>query len=131
MTKRTQGFTVVELLIAIVFLVVATSLVFVQHSSLAASGRDDQRKAAINAIYYSLEDVFYKQNGYYPAKIDATVLTSMDPALFTDPDDVKFGDPGSEYRYETTDCTDNKCQGYTLHASLEKEAEYTKKSLAH
>jgi general secretion pathway protein G len=131
MTKHTHGFTVVELIIAIVFLGIVTSLVIVQQASLAAGSRDDQRKTAINAMYYSLEEVFYKQNGFYPAKIDATVLTSMDPKLFTDPNEIKLGESTSDYRYETTDCTNNQCKNYTLSATLEKEAEYVKKNRNH
>jgi type II secretory pathway pseudopilin PulG len=131
MTERTHGFTVIELIIAIVFLGIVTTLVIIQQGSLAAGSRDDQRKTAINAMYYSLEDVFYKQNGFYPAKINASVLTSMDPTLFTDPNGIKFGESGSDYRYETADCTNNQCKNFTLHASLEKEAEYVKKNRSH
>jgi len=126
MRQSQKGFTVIELIVAVVFLVTAGVLVAMQQSSLAATHRDTQRKAAINAIYYSLENVFYKQNGYYPVAIDETVLPSVDPELFLDPNDIKLGESPSDYRYETAQCTNDRCQKFILHAALEKEAEYTK-----
>ena len=69
--KRTQsGFTVIELIIVIVFLSAATILLLIQRGNLEAADRDDKRKTAINAMYYNLEEVFYAKNGYYPATID-------------------------------------------------------------
>ncbi|MDX2776557.1 type II secretion system protein [Streptomyces caniscabiei] len=125
--KRTQsGFTVIELIIVIIFLSAATILLFIQRGNLEAADRDDKRKTAINAMYYNLEEVFYAKNGYYPATIDEKKLPAMDPALFTDPYGNKIGTSESEYRYEATGCTNDKCKGYTLRADLEKEDDFVK-----
>ena len=43
--------------------------------------RDEQRKEALNAMYYALEEGFYAKNGYYPEKISEENLTVMDPSL--------------------------------------------------
>jgi type II secretory pathway pseudopilin PulG len=126
--KRAQGFTVIEVIIVVVFLGFAATLLLMQRSDLAASQRDNQRKTAINAMYYNLEEVFHAKNGYYPSKIDSSVLTAMDPALFTDPDDTKMGDTGAEYHYDASNCQNSQCQSYKLTADMEKEATYTKKS---
>lgn len=126
MRQSQKGFTVIELVVAVVFLIIAGVLVAMQQSSLAATHRDTQRKTAINAMYYSLENVFYKQNGYYPTTINETVLPSVDPELFLDPIDIKIGESSSDYRYETAHCINDRCQKFTLHAALEKEAEYIK-----
>jgi general secretion pathway protein G len=128
MKRFNSGFTVIELIVAIVFITIVASLVIMQQASLAASSRDTSRKTAINAMYYSLEDAFHQQKGYYPEKIDSSNLTSMDPALFVDPNGVKLGDASSNYRYETINCTNGRCTGYTLRADLEKEADYIKTS---
>lgn len=126
--KREHGFTVIEIIVVIVLLGIATTFLFIQKNNLAAAHRDTERKTAINAMYYNLEEVFYEKNGFYPSKIDSKTLRAMDPALFTDPDGVKMNDADSEYRYESANCTNDKCKSYTLRADLEKEADYVKTS---
>lgn len=128
MIKHSRGFTVIELLVIVVVLGVASVLFFMQKSNLEITARDQQRKTAINAMYYSLEEVFYKTNKYYPVAISSTGLPSVDPALFTDPTGVKLGEANSNYRYEPTNCTDNKCKSYTLRTTLENEADFIKES---
>jgi len=128
MIKRTDGFTVIELLVIVVVLGAASILFFVQKGNLEISARDQQRKTAINAMYYSLEEVFYKANSFYPTTIDETNLPSVDPALFTDPTGVKIGQAASNYRYEPVNCTVSKCKSYTLRSTLENEADFVKES---
>lgn len=129
MNKRTRGFTVVEILFIVLVLGIACVLFFLQKDSVSSVARDDQRKTSINAIYYSLEEVFYKNNAYYPASIDETVLPSVDPDLFTDPSGVKLGESDSSYRYEPVNCTDSKCGAYTLRATLENEDDFIKTNI--
>lgn len=125
--KRTSGFTVLELLVIIVVLAVGSWLFFSEKSRVDAVQRDSQRKIAINAMYYNLEEVFYEKNRYYPANIDSKTLRAMDPGLFTDPLGVKLGEEGADYRYTGKDCTtNNHCKGYELRSSLEREADYIK-----
>lgn len=124
--KRESGFTVIEILTVILFLSLATVLLFIQKANLEASQRDHTRKTAINAMYYSLEEVFFEKNGYYPSRIDSKTLRSMDPELFTDPDGIKMNEADSSYRYEGLNCDNEKCKAYKLTASLEKEAAYEK-----
>jgi type II secretory pathway pseudopilin PulG len=126
--KRSHGFTVIEVIVVALFLSVATVVLFIQKNHLATTQRDDQRKTAINAMYYSLEEVFFAKNGYYPSEINDKVLPSVDPALFTDPNGVKLGDKNANYRYEGSNCDNDKCKGYSLRADLEKEADYVKKN---
>lgn len=129
--KRTQGFTVIELIVVILFLASATVLLFMQRNSLVATDRDKQRKTAINAMYYNLEEVFFAKNGYYPATVDSKKLTAMDPDLFKDPDGKALGTSESDYRYDGVSCDNDKCQGYTLRADLEKEDDYVKTNRDH
>lgn len=126
--KRSHGFTVIEIIVVILFLSFATVLLLVQKNHLAAAQRDDRRKTAINAMYYDLEEVFFEANGYYPAKIDSKTLRAVDPNLFIDPNGIKMNDQDSNYRYTGNNCDNDKCKGYVLSAELEKEATYTKKN---
>ena len=124
--KRKDGFTVIELVIVVAFLGIASVMLLSQRANLVATHRDDQRKASISAMYYNLEEVYFAKNGYYPTSIDAETLPAMDPELFTDPSSFKLGDPESNYRYEASQCTDEKCQKYSLRSSLEREADFIK-----
>lgn len=126
--KSSRGFTVIELLIVVAFFAAASILFFVQKNHVELAARDDARKTAINAMYYSLEEVYYKQHGSYPRTINADTLPSVDPDLFKDPNGVKIGESDSDYRYEGLDCNGDSCKSYTLRADLETEADFVKSS---
>ncbi len=132
--SRSSGFTVIELIVVIVIISAATLLFFFQKNNLQTANLDERRKTAVNSIYYSLEEVFYAKNGYYPAEISSSNLSSVDPALLTDTNGVKIDDKEKsiipyEYVYQPLGCDmDGKCKGYTLRTSLINEGEYVKKS---
>jgi Tfp pilus assembly protein PilE len=126
--KRSQGFTVIEVIVVAAFLGLAAVLLLMQRSDLAASQRDNQRKTAINAMYYNLEEVYHAKNGYYPSKIDENTLVAMDPDLFTDPKGTVINSTEAEYHYDASNCQNNQCKSYKLTAEMEKEATYVKKS---
>ena len=91
-----------------------------------AMERDKDRKIAINAMYYALEEGFYPEHGYYPEEISEENIKVIDPALWTDPFGVNLGDLGSSYSYQAANCENGKCKEYVLKADLEKEDTYTK-----
>ncbi|MBQ3348215.1 type II secretion system protein [Candidatus Saccharibacteria bacterium] len=126
--KSKSGFTIIELIIVAVFGSLLFILFFVQKSNLDAFSRDEARKTAINAMYYALENSFYKQNGYYPETISEENITVIDPALWTDPLGFNLGDALSSYHYEPANCNQGQCKEYTLKADLEKESTYIKTS---
>ena len=128
MNTAKQGFTVIELLVVCTFACLLLIFFFVQKSNVDAMNRDDQRKTAINAMYYALEEGFFAENGYYPESISEENLKVIDPALLTDPSGINLGTEGSSYSYEPANCKNGKCKEYTLRATLEKEDIYTKKN---
>ena len=121
-----KGFTVLELIIVAVFASLLLILFFVQKSNIDAMDRDEQRKTAINAMYYALEENYYKDHGYYPESISEENIKVIDPALWTDPFGINLGVAGSSYSYDPANCKDGKCKEYTLKAALEKEDDYVK-----
>lgn len=127
-TSRQHGFTILELLIAIAFVLVAGTVFYVQKRDLEVQARDSDRKTAINTMYYNLEDVFYAANKFYPQKLTADQLKGIDPTILKDPEGVAIGEQNSDYSYEAKDCTEGKCKSYTLRANLEHEADYVKSS---
>ncbi len=127
--KTRKAFTVLELILAIVFVGIFVVLFFLQKQSVEAMNRDEKRKVSINAMYYALEEGYYTEHKYYPENIEnAETLPWIDPNLFTDPLGINIWDDGGNFSYEATNCTDGKCKSYTLRATLEKEADYIKTS---
>ncbi len=121
-----KGFTVLEIIIVGVFATLLLVLFFVQKTNMDAMERDEDRKTAINAMYYALEESFYPEHKYYPEFISEENIKVIDPELWTDPSGVNLGTMGSSYSYEAANCKDGKCKEYTLKAELEKEDTYTK-----
>ena len=127
--KVRKGFTVVELLLCIVFVGIFLVLFFFQKVNADAMDRDEKRKIASNAIYYALEEGYYADNGYYPEKIEKSEdLRWIDPNLFTDPYGSLLWEEGSNYSYEAKNCEDGKCKSYELRSTMEKEEDYVKTS---
>lgn len=126
MTKHSHGFTVIEILFVSLIAIAASILFFVQKNNLEIVASDNTKKASINAMYYSLEEVFYQTNKYYPQSISSDNLKSVDPSIFTDPNGIKINTAGSAYTYSATNCQDNKCKSYTLKTTLQNEADYKK-----
>ena len=129
--QRQRGFTVLELIIAVIFLLAAGTIFFIQKRDLEVANRDSQRKTAINAIYYNLEYIYYPANSGYPEHLTADGLKGLDPAQLKDPNGKAVGDQGSDYSYTPKDCQNNLCKSYSLTANLENEADYTKTSMTH
>ena len=128
MKHTSRGFTVIELLIVVAILAAASIIFFVQKNGIEIAARDEQRKTAINAMYYSVEEVYFKQNGFYPRTLDGTTIPSVDVALLSDPKGVKIGESDSDYRYEVSDCDGDKCKRYTLRTTLENEDDFVRTS---
>lgn len=128
MLSKKRGFTIPELLVVIGFVTLLLILFFVQKKNADAMERDDRRKIAINAMYYALEEGFYADKNYYPEEISESVLTVIDPELFTDPNGFYINDGFGSYFYEPTNCKDGKCKSYTLRAELEKEDDFIKRN---
>jgi prepilin-type N-terminal cleavage/methylation domain-containing protein len=124
--KSSRGFTVIELLIVVAVLALASVIFFIQKQNIETANRDDARRTSINAIYYSLEEVYKDENGSYPRTVSAEILPSVDPALFEDPNGIEIGLGESDFRYEPTNCNENACSGYTLRSTLEQEDDYVK-----
>lgn len=126
--QKQRGFTVLELIIAIVFLLAAATIFYIQKRDLEIVHRDSARKTAMNDIYYNLEDVYYAANQGYPEVLAADKLKGVNPDSLKDPSGKAVGEYGSNYRYEPKDCQDGKCRSYTLTADLENEVDFVKTS---
>lgn len=125
---RQRGFTVIEIIVAALFLLIAGTAAYFQLQKFNTEQTNNQKKVAINAIYYSLEEGFFPANNYYPEHISDDTLPTMDPELLKDPEGVTLGEADSAYRYEPTNCQDGKCKAYTLRATLKNEDDFVKEN---
>ncbi len=126
--NKQKGFTVIELIVVAMFLIAAGIVLLFQWQKVERENLNNQKKTAINAMYYSLEESFYKNNGYYPEQLSAEALKTMDPELLKDPYGLSIGETDSDYRYEPADCQNGKCKKYTLRALLDGEEDFVKTS---
>ncbi|MBR2710704.1 type II secretion system protein [Candidatus Saccharibacteria bacterium] len=127
MTNK-KGFTILEIVIVVIFASLFFIIFFMQKANLDAMYRDETRKTAINAMYYALEKDFYPKNGYYPEYISKENISVIDPNLWTDPSGYQLGEPESSYSYQPANCSQGQCQEFILKANLEKEDSYIKTS---
>ncbi len=126
--KRSNGFTIIELFFALVLIAAIGVIAVIEKNNIDSSNRDRERKTAINAIYYGLKEGYFKENKSYPASISSKNLPYVDPNSFKDPSGVLVGKANSDYHYQATNCTGEKCQDFTISAKLEKESDYKKSS---
>ena len=127
--KSKFGFSLPEITIILAFLALVAIFVTVNVLDYSAFARDNTRKSDINAIYYALENVYFKSHNYYPETISPDILTVVDPSAFTDPSGLTLGSIGSQYFYEPGNCHQGQCQEFKLWAHLEKEPTYLKTHL--
>ncbi|HET7629910.1 MAG TPA: hypothetical protein VFK03_00910, partial [Candidatus Saccharimonadales bacterium] len=83
--RKAQGFTVVEVIFVIIVLLVAGLVFWHQKNVISGKDRDLNRKTAINAISYSLDNVYFAKNHYYPESLTDKTFTVIDPELLKDP----------------------------------------------
>ena len=70
MNKGRQGFTLIEILIAVAIISILASVVLVGLGPTQQSGRDARRLSDLHEIQTSLE-LFYNKCGYYPGSLNA------------------------------------------------------------
>lgn len=140
--KRSEGFTIVELLIVIVVIGILATLVIVTFTGIQQKARDSQRQTDINAINNSLA-AYYAQNGSYPTvaalndpSFRSANLKGLDPEALLAPNSTTAISAAAattaKYQYDPSGCsgtaTTDTCTGYTLSALLEGGSPFTKQS---
>lgn len=73
--RKQKGFTIVELLIVIVVIAILATISIVMYRGIQERGRDSQRESDVAVITKALE-MYYIDNGRYPAGSGSTVINS-------------------------------------------------------
>ncbi len=136
--KRSQGFTIVELLIVIVVIGILALLVITTYSGIQQKARNAKRQTDVQSIQTQLE-AFFGQNGYYPSLTDlnsaswlSSNMKSLDQNALIDPSNptqsktLLTSPAAKSYSYAVTDSSGNSCEStdtdcakYTLTATYE------------
>jgi len=157
LSRKNQGFTIVELLIVIVVIGILVGLVYVTFTGVTQKRRNSERQTDIGALNAHIE-AFYAQTDNYPtfaqlndASWRGTNMKGLNPDALVDPKGgtITSTPPGANtfhYSYTPTqssggsatacssadvDTNDTACDTYTLQANLEGSTQpnaYTKQS---
>ena len=71
MTRQKSGFTIVELMIAVVIIAILSAVAVVMYTKIQGDARDSQRATRVSIIAGALEK-YYGKNGEYPSCADMT-----------------------------------------------------------
>lgn len=142
--KRSEGFTIVELLIVIIIIGILSALVIVTFTGIQQKGRNSERQTDLNAISSHIA-AYHAENGSFPtlANLQSASWVSdnlkglpaealNDPRATADTKGLAATASPTQYGYACVLVGEDACGGYTLSAKLEGKtgdaANYTKKS---
>lgn len=156
-TKRSSGFTIIELMVVVIIIGILSTLVITTYSGVQVKNRNADRQASIATLQAKLE-TYYAQHNKYPTLAEVnnkawqkanlkgvsdkdlrdpswntetnTCVANSDRAVFS-------SQPAKNcYSYQVTtsegatcDNKDDLCAQYTLTAQLEGGGKYVKSSL--
>lgn len=122
--KRKQGFTLIEVLVAVTIVAVLTAAGVISYSSVNKRSRDAKRKSDIEQLRSALE-MYRTDYSYYPKvnTVNFNNVSNLDPLLVSDylpgiPTDPQVSGTVF-YRYKATDPSGGQYYGYCLCAKLE------------
>lgn len=147
LTRKQQGFTIVELLIVIVVIGILAALVITTFTGIQQKARNTERTTDIKAIHGQVE-AYFAQNGSYPALAQlndttwrGTNMKGLDSEALKDPkgsaQTLAATPSATSYGYAvfqsdgSTACTTAAadCAVYTLTANLEGGGTFAKTNL--
>lgn len=146
LTRKQEGFTIVELLIVIIVIGILAGLVIATFTGIQQKARNTERQTDIKTLHGQVE-AYFAQNGKYPSLANmndttwrASNMKGLDPDALKDPrGDAQqlVAAPGTDvYAYAVTasdgsacDNSTTDCMKYVFTATYEGGGTYTKNSL--
>lgn len=123
-----SGFTVAEVFIALAMLLGAGFLIYNQWQYFSLVERNADRRTAINAVHYYLQEVYEPQHGGYPVMLQTDDISAIEGDHLRDPAGRLVTEFQSDLRYEPGSCSEGVCQRYTLRANLEQATDFIRRS---
>jgi prepilin-type N-terminal cleavage/methylation domain-containing protein len=100
--RASQGFTIVEIIIAIIVVAILTTITIVSYSSIQQRSRDSERRNHVTQIRMAL-DKYYVENGEYPPACSAngTSCSATNLGTYLKPylPDIPINPRGTQYQY--------------------------------
>lgn len=146
MHNNQDGFTVPELLLMVLVIIILSGLVLTNYQAARAKERDTQRVKDINMIENKLE-TYYNEKNAYPATFSSAELFNLDENVLKDPNNKLIvinppvadstaaqavanptaATPSYLYVPYPSGCTNeaNNCAGYVLKTYIEKPTSTT------
>lgn len=119
-----NGFTLIEVLVAVTIIAVLVSIGVVSYGSVNKRSRDAKRKGDVEQLRSALE-MYRSDNGYYPnagsgswtdaSSLSTTLVSMYLPGVPADPKSTQT------YRYQATNFSSGNYYGYCMSALLESE----------
>ena len=146
LTRKQEGFTIVELLIVIIVIGILAGLVIATFTGIQQKARNTERQTDIKTLHGQVE-AYFAQNGKYPTLANlndtawrATNMKGLDADALKDPRgsaQTLSGTAGADtYSYAVKASDDSACDNsttdcakYVLTATYEGSGTYTKNSL--
>lgn len=123
-----DGFTLTEVIIAVAMLLASGFFVYTQWQYFQMVERNTDRKNAINAMHYYLQEVYLPKHDSYPVVLEPDTITAIKEDALRGPSGQLVTDPGSSLRYQPGGCNGGSCQRYTLRANLEQAPDFIRRS---
>lgn len=146
LTRKQEGFTIVELLIVIIVIGILAGLVIATFTGIQQKARNTERQTDIKTLHGQVE-AYFAQNGKYPTLANmndtawrSTNMKGLDPDALKDPRGTAqtlVAAPGADvYAYAVVGSDDaacdnstNDCMKYVFTATYEGGGTYVKNSL--
>ena len=109
LSKKQNGFTVIELFIVIIVIAVLSYLIVTTYASIQARSRNNTRQNDIKLLQSAIE-FYYSQNGYYPNLNDVNSAAWRDKNM-KNLNDANLVDPSSSCNPSTSACLGGKSYG--------------------
>ncbi|MFH0749862.1 MAG: prepilin-type N-terminal cleavage/methylation domain-containing protein [Candidatus Gottesmanbacteria bacterium] len=119
-----QGFTLMEILVAISIIAVLTAIGIVSYTSINKNARNAKRRSDIEQMRSALE-LYRSDFGYYPAvntgglNAASNLVGVIDAYMSSIPTDPKAVDYNYPYAYQATDLSGSQYYGYCIAAIME------------
>ena len=126
MFKKSQGFTLIELMVVIIIITLLSVAAAVIYSSTLKKSRNNKRQTDLETIRQSLT-MYRADDGCYPSTVSGIYSNTLDEQL----ESVPTEPDGDDYTYVASDttCDGSDATGFTLTSTNYEDTQYSVNNL--